>query len=261
MKKNNKSFSLLESKIEELNSHDLFKTSDNFSKEDLKVFMEHHVFAVWDFMSIVKQLQHHICPSGYPWAPSKYTKNGIAHLINEITFSEESDKDKNGRFFSHFDLYIMAMKDIDANTENIKNFIDKQCGSFNTSSKNINDIDIPQESLEFVRNTFDCLNTNKISNIAAIFTYGRETTIPDMFIKILNKIDSNNLSFSNLRLYINRHIEIDSSRHGPLSLKLFEHTCDNNQEIYDEAIEYAIISIDKRIGLWDGVLRKITKLR
>ena len=82
-----------------------------------------------------------------------------------------------------------------------------------------------------------------------------------MFIKILNKIDSNNLSFSNLRLYINRHIEIDSSRHGPLSLKLFEHTCDNNQEIYDEAIEYAIISIDKRIGLWDGVLRKITKLR
>ena len=261
MNKDTENFLLLKSRIKKLNSHELFRTSDSFSKEDLKIFMEYHVFAVWDFMSIVKELQHHICPSGYPWAPSKYTKNGIAHLINEITFSEESDKDKNGRFFSHFDLYIMAMKDIDANTENINKFIGKYCGNSNTLSENINGIDIPQESLEFVRSTFDCLSTNKISNIAAIFTYGRETTIPDMFIKILNKIDSNNLSFSNLRLYINRHIEIDSSRHGPLSLKLFEHTCDNNQEIYDEAIEYAIISIDKRIGLWDGVLRKITKLR
>lgn len=261
VQKNTENFLILKKRINELNSHLLFKKEKKFTKEELKIFMEYHVFAVWDFMSIVKELQHHICPSGYPWAPSKYTKNGIAHLINEITFSEESDKDKNGRFFSHFDLYIMAMKDIDANTENINKFIGKYCGNSNTLSENINGIDIPQESLEFVRSTFDCLSTNKISNIAAIFTYGRENTIPDMFIKILNKIDSNNLSFSNLRLYINRHIEIDSSRHGPLSLKLFEHTCDNNQEIYDEAIEYAIISIDKRIGLWDGVLRKITKLR
>ena len=114
----------------QLQNHPLYQNLGNI--EDVKIFMENHVFAVWDFMSIVKQLQHHICPSGYPWAPSKYTKNGIAHLINEIIFSEESDKDKNGRFFSHFDLYIMAMKDIDANTENIKNFIDKQCGTFNT---------------------------------------------------------------------------------------------------------------------------------
>ena len=257
MQKNTENFLILKKRINELNSHLLFKKEKKFTKEELKIFMEYHVFAVWDFMSIVKELQHHICPSGYPWVPSKYTKNGIAHLINEITFSEESDKDKNGRFFSHFDLYIMAMKDIDANTEKINKFIGKYCGNSNTLSENINGIDIPQESLEFVRSTFDCLSTNKISNIAAIFTYGRETTIPGMFIKILNQIDSNNLSFLNLRLYINRHIEIDSSRHGPLSLKLFEHTCDNNQEIYDEAIEYAIISIDKRIGLWDGVLRKL----
>ena len=261
MQKNTKNFLILKERINELNSHLLFKKGKKFTKEELKIFMEYHIFAVWDFMSIVKELQHHICPSGHPWVPSKYTKNGIAHLINEIIFSEESDKDQNSRFFSHFDLYIMAMKDIDANTENINKFISKQCGNFNTLSENIDGIDIPQESLEFVRSTFNCLSTNKISNIAAIFTYGRETTIPDMFIKVLNQIDSNNLLFSNLRLYINRHIEIDSSRHGPLSLQLFEHTCDNNQEIYDEAIEYAIISINKRIGLWDGVLRKIKKLR
>ena len=260
MEKNTKNFLTLQKKIRELNSHELFKKGGNFSQEELKIFMEYHVFAVWDFMSIIKELQHHICPSGYPWKPNKYCKNGIAHLINEIVFSEESDQDDKGAYFSHFDLYVMAMNDIDANTKNIFNFIDNQHNNVINSYENLDHIDIPKESLEFVDNTFECLKTNKLSNIAAIFTYGRETTIPDMFTKILSKIDSNNLLYSNLRLYINRHIEIDSSRHGPLSLELFEYTYDNNQEKYNEAIGYAIKSIEKRISLWDGVLNKIAKL-
>ena len=80
-----------------------------------------------------------------------------------------------------------------------------------------------------------------------------------MFLKILNKIDNNNEKYNNLRLYINRHIEIDSSRHGPLSMQLFEHTCENNQKKYDEAIGYAIDAIDKRIQLWDGVLKELSR--
>ena len=256
MKKNTKSFSLLESKIEELNSHDLFKTSDNFSKEDLKVFMEHHVYAVWDFMSIVKSMQNFVCPSSYPWKPHEYTSNGIAHLINEIVFSEESDADDEGNYFSHYDLYIKAMKDVGANTTNITNFIADY--KYNNNNSILENKQIPKESLFFIANTFECIKSEKLSNIAAIFSYGRETTIPDMFLKILNKIDKDNLLYSNLRLYINRHIEIDSSRHGPLSKKLFEYTCCNDQAIYDEAITYAIKAINARIRLWDGVLEKLS---
>jgi len=253
LNKETENFLLLKKKIKKLNSHELFRTSDSFSKKELKIFMEYHVYAVWDFMSIVKSMQNHICPSSFPWKPHEYTNNGIAHLINEIVLSEESDLDDEGNYFSHFDLYIMAMKDIGANTENILKFID----NYNNI---ITDIEVPRESLEFVENTFDCIKSKKISNISAIFAYGRETTIPDMFLKILNKIDSNNSLYSNLRLYINRHIEVDSSRHGPLSKKLFEYTCNNDQEVYDEAIGYAIKAIDKRILLWDGVLNKILKL-
>ena len=62
MEKNTKSFLTLQKKIRELNSHELFKKGGNFSQEELKIFMEYHVFAVWDFMSIIKELQHHICP-------------------------------------------------------------------------------------------------------------------------------------------------------------------------------------------------------
>ena len=102
MNKETNDFITLKDKIEKLNSHILFKSSDNFTISELRILMEYHVYAVWDFMSIVKSLQNHICPSNFPWKPSEYTKNGIAHLINEIVFSEESDIDKNGNYFSHF---------------------------------------------------------------------------------------------------------------------------------------------------------------
>ncbi len=243
---------LLKKKIEELNSHKLFEKSKSFSAEELKIFMEYHVYAVWDFMSIVKALQNHICPSKYPWVPNKYTKNGIAHLINEIVFSEESDVDENGNYFSHFDLYILAMKDIGADSSKIIKFIK----NFNKNEEVCQKA--PKESLEFIKNTFNCIDTNKLSNIAAIFTYGRETTIPDMFSRILDKIDEKDHKLKNLRLYIKRHIEVDSSRHGPLSIELFNYACNQNQDIYDEAINYAVKAIDSRIKLWDGVLKKLS---
>lgn len=260
MQKNTKDFSTLKKKINFLNSHDLFKKSEYFTHAELKVFMSYHVYAVWDFMSIVKCLQNHTCPSTFPWKPNKYTKNGIAHLINEIIYSEESDVDEAGNYFSHFDLYIMAMDDVGADTSAIKNFI----ANITTPLKrleNNSDINIPIESKDFVNNTFECLSLNNFANTAAIFTYGRETTIPDMFSKILNKINKNQPEFAKLRLYIKRHIDIDSSRHGPLSLKLFEYAYNNNQDKYDEAIKFAIKSIDKRINLWDGVYNKIKILR
>ena len=256
MNKNTEDFLILQDKIKKLNSHELFETSINFSEKELSIFMQYHVYAVWDFMSIVKSMQNYVCPSSFPWKPSKYTKNGIAHLINEIVFSEESDVDDEGNYFSHFDLYIKSMNDVGADTSNIMNLIKNY--EYDCSHNAFLNISAPKEGLSFIENTFKCIKTSKLSNIAAIFTFGRETTIPDMFLKILKKIDSENLKYANLRLYINRHIEVDSSRHGPLSLKLFEYTCNDNQETYDEAISYAIDSIDKRIQLWDGVLAEIS---
>lgn len=257
MNKSTNEFSILQDRIKKLNSHQLFETSNNFSESELITFMQYHVYAVWDFMSIVKSLQNHICPSSFPWKPSEFTKNGIAHLINEIVYSEESDVDDQGNYFSHFDLYIQAMNDVGADTSNIISLIENY--DYNDSKKIKSNICIPQEGLNFIQNTFNCIKTSKLSNIAAIFTFGRETTIPDMFLKILNKIDNKNIKYKNLRLYINRHIEIDSSRHGPLSMQLFEYTCENNQKKYDEAIDYAIEAIDKRIQLWDGVLKELSR--
>ena len=187
-----------------------------------------------------------------------------AHLVQQVFDSCEIDLEPkrvrkspgkcgpNKHYFSHFDLYILAMKDIGADSSKIIKFIK----NFNKNEEVCQKV--PKESLEFIKNTFNCIDTNKLSNIAAIFTYGRETTIPDMFSRILDKIDEKDHKLKNLRLYIKRHIEVDSSRHGPLSIELFNYTCNQNQDIYDEAINYAVKAIDSRIKLWDGVLKKLS---
>ena len=115
---------LLNNKIEQLNKHQLLTTNKINNPTMLKIFMENHIYAVWDFMSILKSLQHHICPSSYPWKRNVYSTNGIARLINEIVLAEESDEIMNDKYISHFDLYIQAMKDIHADTSKIENLID-----------------------------------------------------------------------------------------------------------------------------------------
>jgi len=246
----------IEVKQLELTTHPLLSTNVIQTQQDLRIFMEHHVFPVWDFMSLAKALQHRICPSGDVWLPTKHTRDESARLINEIIWGEESDKDLGGGSISHFDLYLQAMAEVGANTKPILRFIDNvdQHGIDHAIE---NTKGIPDCTRDFMRTTFDFIATGKKHVIASAFTYGREAVIPGMFRGILQQLNINSYEAKKFHYYLQRHIELDGDEHGPMATKLVENLCGEDPLAYVEAETVAIDAMNARIKFWDALEIKL----
>jgi len=225
--------------------------------DDLKIFMQYHIFAVWDFMSLLKTLQNNLTCTSVPWFPKGSA--GTRHLINEIVVGEESDVDNYGNRKSHFELYLDAMQQCGADTSQIEKFITvlKNTGDFNSA---FTASDTPKEAREFVDFTFRIIGSNKDYLQSAIFTFGREDLIPEMFLSIVNDIHKNFPgSISIFKYYLERHIEVDGNHHSHLALQMTANLCDNREQFWKEAGETVIESLEKRIHLWDGAYNAIKK--
>ena len=223
--------------------------------EDIQVFMEQHVFAVWDFMSLVKKLQIELTTTQIPWVPSKFPTAG--RLINEIVWGEETDLNKDGDIMSHFEMYVQAMQEAGANTQGIQKLLN-DLSKGNTIESVIEQQEISPFVKEFIQFTFSTIATNKIHVIAAVFTFGREDLIPDMFIAMVKNLRKEGVPLKHLISYLDRHIEVDGDEHGPMALQMIEELCQGDPQKITEAIAAAKTALEMRIKLWDGILAQLT---
>ena len=230
-------------------NHPLYNKIDSINA--IQQFMETHVFAVWDFMSLLKRLQLELTCASIPWVP---VGNPITRrLINEIVFGEESDVDQNGQAVSHFELYLRAMEDIGANTSAITTFINQLEQGEKWENALVNS-GACQAAVQFVRNTMDCVENAPIHVVAGVFTYGREDLIPDMFISIVRELSEKGQSGAQtLVYYLERHIEIDGDEHGPMALQMIEELCEGDSTKKQESIHAAKQALESRIELWDAI--------
>jgi hypothetical protein len=222
-----------------------------------RLFMEHHIFAVWDFMSLLKGLQRTLTCVETPWIPvgSPETR----YLINEIVVGEESDLDDEGQRLSHFELYLKSMNHAGADTGRILFFLDalRQYGSVAAALSATN---VAPSIQQFVLNTFSAIETGKPHVMASVFTFGREDLIPEMFLSIVRSFESEQLDqFSTFKYYLERHIEVDGEHHSHLALAMTEELCGADQTRWEEAESATKAALLARIALWDGVLTDIEK--
>ena len=241
---------------EQLKNHRLYQKLSSI--EDIQVFMEHHVYAVWDFMSLLKALQIELTCTTVPWTP-KYSPS-LTRFINEIVLEEESDVDESGQYMSHFEMYINAMDQVGANTLKISQFIE-----FVRSGNNLAEIHdklkFNDAVVHFLRFTFDVIESGKSHLIASAFTFGREDLIPDMFFAIVKSAEEREGAdaYSKLTYYLKRHIELDGDDHGPLALKMIAELCGDDEQKWNEVIEIAKDALRVRIALWDAIADEISQ--
>ena len=241
---------------EKLNRHPLYSAIQN--KNNLRIFMEHHVYAVWDFMSLIKSLQIHIAPASQPWMPPKNSR--YANFINQLVLDEESDYSltpaAKSTHASHFESYCLAMLEVDADIHPISNFIDRvNKTSFNSV---VQTADIPAPAKKFMTFTFDIIKCNKPHLLAAALAYGREDLVPQLFRSLQQELQISPGKAPVLYAYLERHIQLDEQEHGSLAILMMQELCETSSVMEAEAMLVAEQALAIRLEFWDGIYAAIT---
>lgn len=239
---------------QQLLNHPLY--SEIKSLDDLYCFLENHVYAVWDFMSLLKALQNKLTCTTTPWLPVGNPE--IRYLINEIVLAEETDLAQDGSRKSHYELYLDAMTTCGANTTTVLAFL-KDVEATQNIFVSIKHSSLHENVKDFLDFTFRVIEEGNTHQIAAAFTFGREDLIPDMFTQILKNFQSNfpDADLSKLLYYFERHIELDGDEHGLMAMKMIEELCGTDEKKWQEASDMAILALEKRIKLWDAIGEQI----
>ncbi|HJW24768.1 MAG TPA: DUF3050 domain-containing protein [Rhodocyclaceae bacterium] len=245
---------------ERLNNHPLYAAVQTM--DDLRLFMAHHVYSVWDFMSLLKYLQMRIAPAGVPWTPR--SSPSVRFFINQIVLGEESDEglpDAGGNptYASHFELYCDAMKEVGADPGNALRFCEA-AGARGIATA-LGDAAVPPASRGFMEATFDFIATDKPHVVAAAFAFGREHIIPAMFRALLARMNITRQDAPTFHYYLERHIHLDEDFHAPLALKMVNELIGGDPIKAREAEDAAQAAVEARIRLWDGVLDALVRAR
>ncbi len=216
--------------------------------DDLRTFMSWHVFAVWDFMSLVKRLQNEFTCTTLPWLPPR--SSVAARLINEIVLGEESDETPDGRHCSHFELYLRAMDEIGAPNDAIRQMVEALVDGV-PAERAIRQAEAPQPVKDFVRSTLKTSLYGKPHEVLGSFFYGREDAIPQMFESLMRNWSISPAEAPMFVFYLQRHIELDGDSHGPAANALIADVLGSDEDARIEMLTAALDAIEQRVRLWD----------
>lgn len=249
----------IEQSIAEIRStlvdHRLYRLLDSLPA--MRIFMEAHAFAVWDFMSLLKSLQHELTCLSVPWRPVKHSS--ACRLVNEIVLAEESDPGPDGQIYSHFELYLKSMEQAGSETKDIRDLVSRA-----ESLTELQDWLLAREcecpGAAFVSETFEIIQSQDVCAIAAAFCFGREDVLPELFLKIVAELNQRHKGrLSQFEFYLNRHIELDGDEHSQMAAQLIVELCGDDAERWKSAKRAARKSLTARLMLWDAIADRISE--
>ncbi|MFQ5972010.1 MAG: DUF3050 domain-containing protein [Alphaproteobacteria bacterium] len=242
--------STLDNARQRLGTHEVYRCLQTI--EDVRIFMEHHVFAVWDFMCLLKTLQQRLTCVSVPWLPKH--KPGVRRLINEIVLEEESDECADRGYISHFELYRSAMTEAGADTTCIDAFV-RLLEAGASVPEALERAQAPIAARNFVENTWQVIGREPTHAIAAAFTFGREEPIPGMFRAVIERLEGRFPGrMARFTAYLDRHVQLDEAHHAPMAVEMLVELCQHDADKWNEARAAALGSLEARLALWDAVV-------
>ena len=238
---------------QQLINHPLYSAIGNIGH--LRIFMEHHVFAVWDFMSLIKSAQNFIAPTTVPWVPSDNFY--YVQFINQLVSEEESDNlystNAHDHPCSHFERYLEAMTEVGANTNIISRFINivRKEGLDAALTIPI----LPNPAIQFMTFTFDVIKRNQLHLTIAVLALGREDLVPQLFRSLPQNFPMNRSEVPNFFAYIDRHIQLDEQEHAPVAKQLLQELCEGSRAKQIESQEIAEQALAVRLKFWNEIYR------
>ncbi|WP_230422474.1 DUF3050 domain-containing protein [Catenulispora pinistramenti] len=223
-------------------------------QDAIRTFLEHHVFAVWDFMSLLKSLQRNLTCVAVPWVPTGPT--GSRRLINDIVLVEESDELRGG-FTSHFELYVAGMTEAGADVSVIEAFI-ALLRSGATVEAALAEAAVPAPAAEFVALTWDIIVAAPVHCQAAAFAFGREDLIPEMFEQVVT-VNATIGGLDTFVDYLARHIEVDGEEHTPMAMQMLADLCGDDDVKWEQCAATVTRALNARAKLWDGILAAVNE--
>jgi len=232
----------------QLEEHPVFESLTNLI--ELRRFMRAHVFAVWDFMSLLKRLQRDLTCVEVPWVPRR--DSVAVRLVNEIVLGEESDLTPSGEPMSHLELYLAAMREIGADTSEFEHFLELVANGVDANDALVA-CGAPVHVRTFVGQTLDLVMRQSTLSVMTSFFHGRENVIPRMFSALLARWNIAERKAPMFVFYLKRHIEVDGESHGPAAHRIIERAIGDDPILHHLVVHSAIESMKARLALWDGV--------
>ena len=234
---------------EELLTHEVYQLL--VSKRAVQIFMEHHCYAVMDFMCLLKSLQQRLTVVAVPWFPP--ANMDAARFINEIVLGEETDVAPGGGYMSHYDLYLAAMREAGASTDKVERLVELG-RNHQHYRRALQMAGVPAAATAFVTDSMSICLTGKNHEIASYFLFGRENLIPDMFRRIVERLRAGGeTGLNGLLYYLDRHIEVDGGEHGPAAEKMLTYLIDGEPRRWAEAYKTGLRAIESRMKLWNAI--------
>ena len=228
------------------------------SKRAIQIFMEHHCYAVMDFMCLLKSLQQRLTVVAVPWFPP--ANMDAARFINEIVLGEETDIAPSGGYTSHYNLYLDAMRQAGASTAKVEHLVELG-RNHQHYRRALAHAGVPLAAQAFVTDSMSICLTGKNHEIASYFLFGRENLIPDMFRKIVDRLrEGGETGLDGLIYYLDRHIEVDGGEHGPAAERMLTYLVDGNPRRWAEAYKTGLRAIASRMRLWEAIATELKAL-